>query len=99
MIPDRQAHAVIPPRKNAKISSIKRNELLQTAQHLGSPLYKRWSGYHRLSLVETNMHCIRLLGDKLTARHCQSQINEIHARVAVVNIFTELSRSHTQVFT
>ncbi|ENV48864.1 hypothetical protein P255_02784 [Acinetobacter brisouii CIP 110357] len=41
------------------------------------------SGYHRRSLIETKMHCIKLLGDKLTARNFQSQVNEIHARVAV----------------
>jgi hypothetical protein len=45
------------------------------------------------------MHCIKLLGDKLTARPFQSQVNKIHARVAVLNRFTELGRSHTQVVT
>ncbi len=41
VIADRQAHAVIPPRKNAKpwkdskSSSVERNELLQTIKHLG----------------------------------------------------------------
>ncbi|MFN4108168.1 MAG: IS5/IS1182 family transposase, partial [Acinetobacter johnsonii] len=51
------------------------------------------------SLVETKMHCIKLLGDKLTARSFSSQVNEIHARIAVLNKFTELGRSHTQVVT
>ena len=103
VISDRQTHAVIPPRKNAKpwkdskISSIERNELLQTVKHLGRTLWKKWSGYHRRSLVETKMHCIKLLGDKLTARHFQSQVNEVHARVAVLNRFTELGRPRTQV--
>ncbi len=46
---------------------------------------------------ETKMHCIKLLGDKLMARSFPSQVNEIHARVAVLNIFTELGRPHTQV--
>ena len=55
------------------------------------------SGYHRRSLVETKMDCIKLLGDKLMARSFPSQVNEIHARVAVLNIFTELGRPHTQV--
>jgi hypothetical protein len=43
------------------------------------------------------MHCIKLLGDKLRARNFQSQVNEIHARVAVLNKFTDLGRPHTQV--
>ena len=75
------------------------NELLKTVKLLGRSLWKKWSGYHRRSLVETKMHCIKLLGDKLTARSFPSQVNEIHARVAVLNKFTELGRPHTQVVT
>ncbi|WP_374527263.1 IS5 family transposase [Acinetobacter sp.] len=103
VIADRQAHAVIPPRKNArpwkdtKVHSLERNELLRTVKHLGRTIWKKWSGYHRRSLVETKMHCIKLLGDKLSARNFQSQVNEIHARVAVLNKFTELGRPHTRV--
>ena len=79
VIADRQAHAVIPPKR------------------LGRTLWKKWSDYHRRNLVETKIHCIKLLGDKLSARNFQSQVNEIHARVAVLNRFTELGRPHTQV--
>ncbi len=43
------------------------------------------------------MHCIKLLGDKLCARSFDSQVNEIHARVAVLNIFTELGRPLTKL--
>jgi hypothetical protein len=45
------------------------------------------------------MHCIKLLGDKLNARNFDSQVKEIHARVAVLNKFTILGRPHTQVAT
>ena len=105
VIADRQAHAVIPPRKNAKpwkdtkTSWLERNELLRTVKRLGRTIWKNWSGYHRRSLIETKMHCIKLLGDKLRARNFQSQVNEIHARVAVLNKFTDLGRPHTQVAT
>jgi len=97
VIADRQAHAVIPPWKDTKVHSRERNELLRTVKHLGRIIWKKWSGYHRRSLVETKMHCIKLLGDKLSARNFQSQVNEIHARVAVLNKFTELGRPHTRV--
>ncbi len=103
VILDRDAYAIIPPRKNAKpwkdqqARSLERNELLKTVKRLGRSLWKKWSDYHRRSLVETKMHCIKLLGDKLTARSFPSQVNEIHARVAVLNKFTELGRPHTQV--
>ncbi len=68
-----------------------------SVKRLGRTLWKKWSGYHRRSLVETKMHCIKLLGDKLMARSFPSQVNEIHARVAVLNRFTELGRPLTQV--
>ena len=105
LITDRNAHAIIPPRKNAKpwkdtkSSSLERNELLRKVKRLGRTLWKKWPGYHWRSLVETKMHCIKLLGDKLSARNFDSQVNEIHARVAVLNKFTELGRPHTQVVT
>ncbi|WP_234964115.1 IS5 family transposase [Acinetobacter johnsonii] len=105
VIADRQAYAVIPPRKNAKpwkdnkVHSRERNELLRTVKRFGRTLWKKWSGYHRRSLVENKMHCIKLLGDKLSARNFQSQVNEMHARVAVLNKFRELGRPLTQVVT
>lgn len=105
IIVGRQAHAVIPPRKNAKpwkdkkFHSLERNELLRTIKRLGRTIWKNWSGYHRRSLVETKMHCIKLLGDKLSAKHFSSQVNEIHARITVLNKFTELGRPHTHVVT
>ena len=101
VIADRQAHAVIPPRKNAKpwkdtkTSSLERNELLRTVKRLGRTLWKKWSGYHHRILVETKMHCIKLLDDKLPARHFSSQVNEVHSRIAVLNKFTELDRHQT----
>ena len=96
---------MIPPRKNAKFwkdtktSSLERNELLRTVKRLGRTIWKNWSGYHRRSLIETKMHCIKLLGDKLSARNFQSQVNEIHTRVAILNKFTELGRPQTRVVT
>ena len=68
-------------------------------KRLGRILWKKWSGYHQRSLVETKMHYIKLLGDKLTASSFLSQVSEIHARIAVLNKFTELGRPHTQVIT
>lgn len=105
VISDRHTHALIPPRKNARpwkdkeLGYLERNEILQTVKGLGIMLWKKSSGYHRRSLVETKMHCIKLLGDKLSARSFDSQVNEIHVHIAVLNKFTELDRSHTQVVT
>jgi hypothetical protein len=85
------------PWKDKKMGSLERNELLRTVKRLGRTIWKKWSGYHRRSLVETKMHCIKLLGDKLSARNFQSQVNQIHARMAVLNKFTDLGRPHTRV--
>ena len=87
------------PWNDCKVSSIKRNELLQTIKNLGSTIWKKWSGYYLRSLVETKMHCIKLLGDKLSAKNFQSQVNEVHARVAVLNKFMELGRPNTLIAT
>ena len=97
VIADRNANAIIPPRKNKRVNSIERNTLLDTVKRLGRTIWKKWSDYHRRSLVETKIHCIKLLGDKLSARNFESQINEVHVRIAVLNKFTELGRPHTQV--
>ena len=85
--------------KDKNLRSLERNELLKTVKRLGRLLWKKWSGYHRRSLAETKMHCIKLLDDKLTARSFPIHVNEIHAHVAVLNKFTELGRPHTQVVT
>ena len=79
-IADRGVHAVIPPRKNAKswktitAGAVARNEALRAAKYLARALWRRWSGYHRRSRVETKMHCVKLLGQRLMARDFDCQV-------------------------
>jgi hypothetical protein len=100
-IADRQAMAGIPPRKNAahwkKSSpcSAYRNEAIRACKRLGRGIWKKWSGYHWRSLVETKMHCFRRLGERVTARTFERQVVELHVRVALLNRFSEIGRSHT----
>jgi transposase len=95
-IADRGAHAVIPPRKNAKpwktltAGAVARNEALRAANYLGRAIWRRWSGYHRRSRVETKMHCLRLLGQRLMARDFDRQVAELQVRIAVLNGYTAL---------
>ena len=95
-IAQRQAHAVIPPRRNAKLWKVKhagdlaRNEAVRACQRLGRRLWKKWSGYHRRSLVETKMHCFKRLGQRVMARTFERQVTELHIRVALLNRFTQL---------
>ena len=92
----RNARAVIPPRSDAKpwkptsAGAIARNEAVSAQQYLGRTLWRRWSGYHRRSRVETKMHCMKLLGQSLMARDFDRQVAEIHVRIAVLNRYTAL---------
>ena len=92
----RGAAAVIPPRKNARPwkpdtpGAIARNEALRASKRFGRTIWRRWSGYHRRSRVETKMHCVKLLGQRLSARDFDRQVAEFQVRVAVLNGFTAL---------
>ena len=54
----RHACAVIPARKNARPwlentpGAQARNDIVRATRHLGRMIWRRWSGYHRRSLVE-----------------------------------------------
>ena len=99
----RGAAAIIPPRKNAKpwkpdtAGAIARNEILRTSKRVGRTIWRRWSGYHRRSRVETKMHCVKLLGQRLSARDFDRQVAEFQVRVAVLNGFTALGTPITEV--
>jgi len=102
-IAERGAHAVIPPRRNAKpwkadtAGAAARNEALRASRRLGRTIWRRWSGYHRRSRAETKMHCVKLLGQRLTARDFDRQIAELQVRVAVLNGYTALGTPITEV--
>ena len=91
-VAERGAAAVIPPRKNAKpwkadsAGAFARNEALRVSKYLGRTLWRRWSGYHRRSHVETKMHRVKLPGQRLMARDFDRQVAEFQVRVAVLGI-------------
>ncbi len=97
----RGAVVVIAPRKNARLwrrsspGSESRNEAVRACQRLGHGIWKTWSGYHRRSLVETKMHCLKRLGERVTARTFERQVVELHVRVAVLNRFSQIGRPQT----
>jgi hypothetical protein len=92
----RDAHAVVPTRKNAKpwkptsSGAIAFNDAVNAQRYLGRTLWRHWSGYRRRSRVETKMHCIKLLGQSLMARDFERQAAEIQIRIAVLNRYTAL---------
>ena len=73
-----------------------RNEILRASKYLGRALWRRWSGYHRRSRIETMMHCVKLLGQRLMARDFDRQVVELQVRVAVLNGYTALGISVTE---
>ena len=92
----RNAAAIIPTRKNGQpwkensSGARTRNETLRATRHLGRVLWKKWSGYHRRSLVETKMRCFKLLGERVMARDFDRQVAELQIRAALLNRFTQL---------
>jgi hypothetical protein len=92
----RAAQAIIPTFKNAKpwktnrCGADARNDILPATKRLGRAIWKRWSGYHRRSLVEAKMGCFKLLGERVMARDFDRQVAELQVRAAVLNRFTRL---------
>ena len=94
---------IIPPRKNARIRKgdafAYRNAAVAACRRLGRRLWKVWGGYHRRSLVETKMNCIKRLGERVISRTFERQVNELHIRATILNRFTELGRPQTVAVT
>jgi len=93
-IAERSAAAVIPPRKNAQpwnpttTGAIARNDALRASKYLGRAIWRNWSGYHRRSRVETKMHCMKLLGQRLMSRDFDRQVAEVQVRTAAMYSYT-----------
>ena len=99
-IAQRGAVVVIAPRRSARFwrrfspGSESRNEAVRACRRLDTSIWKTWSGYRR-SLVETKMHCLKRLGERVTARTFERQVVELHVRVAVLNRFSQIGRPQT----
>ncbi|EHN67122.1 Transposase DDE domain [Comamonas testosteroni] len=97
----RNAMPIIPPRKNARMRKgtafAHRNAAIAACRRFGRKLWRSWSGYHQPSLVETKMHCIKRLGERVMSRTFERQVNELHIRAAILNRFTELGCPQTVV--
>jgi hypothetical protein len=85
------------PWKAITAGAVARNEALRASKYLGRALWRRWSGYHRRSRVETKMHCVKLLGQRLMARDFDRQVAELQVRIAVLNGYTALGIPVTKV--
>lgn len=97
----RQAEALIAPRRGARIQRhgnrgqerLARDENLRAIRKLGRAGWKRESGYHRRSLVETAMSRLKgVFAERLSARRMPAQSVEVCIRCRVLNQITHLGR-------
>ncbi len=97
----REATAVIPTRRNGRPwrettpGARARNEILRANRRFGRAIWRTWSGYHRRSLIEAKMRCLKLLGERLMARTSNRQTAELQIRAALLNRFTALGTPET----
>ena len=97
----RSPDPIIPVRRNGKAWSEDgpgvdaRSETLRAMKRLGRTIWKKWSGYLRRSLVETKMHCFKLLGPRVAARTFDRQITELKVRAAILNRFSQIGTPNT----
>lgn len=89
----RDARLVVPPRENAVPweDGHPRTEALAAIAEQGKEEWKKSTGYHQRSLAENAMYRLKqLLGDRLSSRLFETQVTEVHIRVAAMNIMTAL---------
>jgi hypothetical protein len=97
----RKATAVIPTRRNGRAwkettpGAQARNDILRASRRFGRAIWRHWSGYHRRSLIEAKMRCMKLLGERLSARTSSRQTAELQIRAALLNRFTALGTPET----
>ncbi len=99
------AKPIIPPRKNAKIKRHgntrgpreTRDDNLREVRKKGRKRWKRESGYHERSLVETVMFRYKtILGDGLRARKFANQQAEARIGCKIINKVTQLHSANNQ---
>jgi hypothetical protein len=98
----RGARAVIPPKKGARWRGTPelrdRDEAVCRSRQVGKEQWKRESGYHRRSLVETAMMRLKtLFSERLRAREWRRQQTELRLRCAVMNRMTALGMPKAKV--
>ena len=105
-IEQKQARAVIPPRKNAKIQQhgncksppLPRDENLSRIREIGRKKWKQESGYHRRSLAETTMFRLKcIFGGKVASRTFENQATELFLQCIALNLMNQICRPESYV--
>ena len=84
-------------RKNPWDGQKLRNQLIRDRQKIGGgKAWKKTSGYHRRSLVETHMFRLKtILGGSLKSRHFENQKTEAQIMANILNKMTALGMPDT----
>jgi hypothetical protein len=88
-----QATLVVVPRDNAVAweADHPRTQALAAIQEKGMVQWKKDTGYHHRSLAENAMDRLKQrFGEVVASRLFDSQVNEVHARIAAMNRMTYL---------
>lgn len=90
---ERGAQGAVPPRDNAVPweADHPRTQALAAIAAQGVSAWKRAVGYHRRRLAENALYRLKQrFGDRLASRRFETQVTEVHVRVAALNIMTYL---------
>lgn len=90
---ERDATVAVPPRENAVPweADHPRTQALAAIAAPGLPAWKQAVGYHRRSLAENGIYRFKqLFGERLASRLFETQVTEVHVRVAALNVMTYL---------
>lgn len=105
-IEQKEAKAVIPPRKNAKIQQhgncksppLIRDENLRAIRQMGRKKWKRESGYHRRSIAETTMFRLKcIFGGSLSSRQFDNQAVELFLQCAALNRMIQICKPKSYI--
>jgi len=89
----RETTLVVQPRENAVPweKGHPRNAALEQVAQRGMAAWKEASGYHRRSIAENTLYRLKqLFGDSLASRLFETQVTEVHTRIAAMNVMTSL---------
>ena len=89
----RQADLIVPPRENAVAweEEHPRTQALEQIKQKGLADWKATTNYHRRSIAENAMYRLKqLFGERLSSRKFETQVVEVHARIAALNTMTYL---------
>lgn len=92
---ERGGEAIIPPKQRGVLHEqewmLSRNRDIKRMRGLGLVKWKRRSGYHKRSLVETAFHRLKkVFSDRLRSKRTDAQDAEMMIRCAALNRMTSL---------